>query len=117
MEAERKRVLREKEINDWKMREEEIRQWEIERARKQNGIERMNMPLTYTELDSNAGLILAQRERIKKKEDEIQLKFKMMKIVIPVTRRMKERSTPLYKNFVMNVLPKSQGKCTQEQQP
>ena len=89
MEAVRKRNLRMKEINDKKLREEEeikaLEEQLNERKREimmkeEDRVERMNMALTEKELDSCAGLILAQRQKIKEKEDEIQLKFKMLEL-------------------------------------
>ena len=99
--AMQERLLREKEVNDRKKQKEQaevvamqerlmalekqlserkrqLKDKEEDRARKQNNIEQRNKALTEKELDSNTRLIIAQRQKLKEKEDEIQMKFKLL---------------------------------------
>jgi len=61
-------------------RKRELKIQEEDRVRKQKDIEQKNVAITEKELDANARLLVARRKKLKEKEDEIQLKLKMLEI-------------------------------------
>ncbi|KAL7445202.1 hypothetical protein ACHAXM_011882 [Skeletonema potamos] len=61
-------------------RKRDLRRQEEDRLRKQKDMEQMNTAITEKELDVNARLIVDRRKKLQEKEDEIQLKLKMLEI-------------------------------------